>query len=162
MISDEDAHFLMLAQESRSALMDLTLGDDEAYTEGTAMEVLRRAEEMKTADLRAEVERERSRRKEAEAVLSQRSEANQRLARGFGRFMYRVTFVCLFVPAVAFIVFGAFGTFGLSGVARFAVLAIGVGLGIAGAVGGTSIKSVAARVGSYSQRVALDAQAAVG
>ena len=46
-ISEEDAHFLMLAQESRSALMDLTLGDDEAYTEGTAMEVLRRAEEMR-------------------------------------------------------------------------------------------------------------------
>ncbi len=156
-ISEEDAHFLMLAQESRSALMDLTLGDDEAYTEGTAMEVLRRAEEMKTADLRAEVERERSRRKEAEAVLSQRSEANQRFARGIGRLTYRVTFVCLLIPAVALIVFGAFGTFGLSGVARFAVLAIGVGLGIAGAVGGASINSVATRVGSYAEAVALDA-----
>lgn len=156
-ISDEDAHFLMLAQESRGVLMDLTLGDDEAYTEGTAIEVLRRAEEMKTADLRAEVERERSRRKEVEAVLSERYEANQRLVRGFGRLMYRVTFICLFVPAVVFTVFGAFGTFGLSGVARFAVLVIGVGLGIAGTVRGASIKSVATQVDSYSQRVALDA-----
>ena len=90
-------------------------------------------------------------------MLSQRSEANQRFARGIGRLTYRVTFLCLLIPAVALIVFGAFGTFGLSGVARFAVLAIGVGLGIAGAVWGASIKSVATRVGSYLEQVALDA-----
>lgn len=59
-LDDDDVRVLRFADESRRALMDLTLGDDEAFTEGTVAQVLERSRETARAALRSELADERA------------------------------------------------------------------------------------------------------
>jgi hypothetical protein len=85
-ISDEHAHVLRLSEESRQVLMDTTLGDDSAYVEGTALEVLEHSREEMTASLRDEIESERDGREAVERQISAHTAAIQRRGHKIGRF----------------------------------------------------------------------------
>jgi hypothetical protein len=65
-ISDDEFHILRFSNEAREVLMDLTLGDPDAFAEGTPQEVLARAKDRLRADDRAELAAEVRKRKEAE------------------------------------------------------------------------------------------------
>jgi hypothetical protein len=66
-VSDEEYHFLRFSHEARKALMDRTLGDEDAFTAGTVDEVLEHAKRQFQAEAKAETEEERTRRLAAEA-----------------------------------------------------------------------------------------------
>ncbi len=59
-ISDEEYHFLRSSREARQALMDETLGDEEAFSAGTLDEVLAHAKAQIQAEAKAETEAERA------------------------------------------------------------------------------------------------------
>lgn len=59
-ISDEEYHFLRSSREARQALMDETLGDEDAFSAGTLDEVLAHAKEQIQAEAKAETEAERA------------------------------------------------------------------------------------------------------
>jgi hypothetical protein len=80
--SEEDYHLLRFSMEARSTLMDITLGDPDAFAEGTVEQVLEKARatvrEKVEADRRAEKERRLSaemRAAEAEARLEAERQA---------------------------------------------------------------------------------------
>jgi hypothetical protein len=83
-ISEDEFYLLRFSVEAREILMGMTLGDPDAFVEGTIQEVLRRAMERLRAADRAELAAEIKRRKEAEQraeatiVLSQRQTQAQR------------------------------------------------------------------------------------
>jgi hypothetical protein len=84
-ITDEDVGLLVFSSEARSELVDLTLGEVDAFAEGTVPEVLEAARasarsgvEAELADKRQEVDVERSRREQAERQTEE--ETAQRVA----------------------------------------------------------------------------------
>jgi hypothetical protein len=84
-LSDEDVGLLVFSSEARSELIDLTLGDVDAFAEGTVPEVLEAARasaragvEEELADKNNEIGAEKERRERAEAKAE--DEAAQRLA----------------------------------------------------------------------------------
>ena len=59
-ITGEEYHFLRSSREARQALMDETLGNEEAFSAGTLDEVLTHAKEQIQAEAKAETEAERA------------------------------------------------------------------------------------------------------
>lgn len=108
-ITEDDAHVLRLSEESSQALMDETLGDVEAYTEGTALQVLERAREATRADLEEAVAVERAARRDAESRLSSRDAVIQERARRIGEVAARGLFSVVLPLVVVGIVFGPLG-----------------------------------------------------
>jgi hypothetical protein len=94
-ITDEDVGLLVFSSEARSELVDLTLGEVEAFAEGTVPEVLEAARASARAgvasdlaDRSREFSEEKERREEAEALAvaeaAQRQEAERRAAASDG------------------------------------------------------------------------------
>ncbi len=65
-VTDEDYYLLRHSLQARTALMEVTLGDDEAFTAGTVQEILEVSKESIRRGLRDELERETSARAVAE------------------------------------------------------------------------------------------------
>lgn len=65
-VSEEDYHILRSSMEARSALMEVTLGDTNAFTEGTIEEVLEKARAAMRAEAEEAVHAEKDKRIEAE------------------------------------------------------------------------------------------------
>jgi hypothetical protein len=65
-ISEDDYNVLRFSMEARRLLMDVTLGDPGAFTDGTVQEVLERAKATVRAETEARLRAERERRIEAE------------------------------------------------------------------------------------------------
>lgn len=84
--SEEDYHLLRFSMEARSTLMDITLGDPEAFAEGTVKEVLQRARavvrDKADADRRAEKQKRlEAERRAADAEARLEAERQAQLAR---------------------------------------------------------------------------------
>jgi hypothetical protein len=75
-ISSDDYYLLRHSLAAKSALMDLTQGDDAAFAEGTVQEVLEVAKERLRADLREAVSREQHERRRIESQLQKYEEDN--------------------------------------------------------------------------------------
>ena len=93
-LSKEDYDLLRLSAPARGALMDLTWGDSEVFTEGTVREVLERAQAAARAEtekalhaeeeaLRAEKEKGREAEREARIRLKQAREETEAVAREY-------------------------------------------------------------------------------
>jgi hypothetical protein len=108
-ISDEDAYLLRLGQESIRELMDVTLGRPEAYTAGTALQVLERARDNIQRELKAELSRERKEREGAEQRLERRDAAIDQRAERIGRRAAQGTFVVALLLLVVGLIFGPVG-----------------------------------------------------
>lgn len=108
-ISEEDAHILRLGEESKRALMDETFGDDDAYTEGTALQVLDRAREGMTKEFLQRLQCEQEARKGIEEQLHDQAATAKLRARQIGKFVARVVFGVLVPVVVAGLVFGPLG-----------------------------------------------------
>ena len=108
-ISEEDAHILRLAEESKQALMDETLGDDDAYTEGTAFQVLERAREGMREDFNQKLREVKKAREAAELSLQQRSSAIQARAKRIGLLTARGIFAVIVPVLAAGLIFGPLG-----------------------------------------------------
>jgi hypothetical protein len=108
-LTDEDVHILRVGDESREALMDETLGDDEAYLPGTALQVLERAREAMRKDVKRELHEEREARKEAERRLKERSDAIEARAQQIGRVVARLLFTVIIPVLAAGLIFGPLG-----------------------------------------------------
>ena len=65
-VSEEDYYLLRHSLQARAALMEITLGEDEVFTAGTVMELLKIAKENLQRDLREQIKTEVSARGEAE------------------------------------------------------------------------------------------------
>ena len=65
-VSEDDYYLLRHSLQSRNALMEVTLGEDEAFTSGTVQEILEIAKENLRRSLRERIETEVSARAEAE------------------------------------------------------------------------------------------------
>lgn len=76
-LDDDDVRVLRFADESRRALMDLTLGEEDAFTEGTVAQVLERSRETARAALRSELADERA---EGRRVASEIRRSRDRVA----------------------------------------------------------------------------------
>lgn len=74
-VSDEDYYLLRHSLQARAALMDVTLGDEEAFTAGTVQEILEIAKENLRRDLSDQVQRESSARTAAERDAEQTRQA---------------------------------------------------------------------------------------
>lgn len=68
-VSEDDYIFLRHSHEARTALMDVTYGDEAAFIEGTVAEIRELAQERLRADLKAGLEAEAARREAAEAEV---------------------------------------------------------------------------------------------
>jgi hypothetical protein len=80
-ISEEDFNLLRFSTVARSAVMDATFGDPEAFTEGTVQEVLEKAQASARAQTEAALSTEREKREEAErraARVEAQLDANRR------------------------------------------------------------------------------------
>jgi hypothetical protein len=108
-ISVEEADILRMATEAKQALMDETLGDDDAYTDGTAKQVLERALENIRADGEAKLTAEQTARTEAETRLSNQSLVIAKRAKGAGRIGARLIFGALIPVLAAGLIFGPLG-----------------------------------------------------
>jgi len=97
-LSEDDYWFLRLSTEARTLLMDSTLGDPEAFTQGTIEEIRAKAYESVRAEAEAALEDEQQRRREVEresaklenAVASDRKRVQDRirgLAASVGRYV---------------------------------------------------------------------------
>jgi len=93
-VSKEDYDLLRLSAPARGALMDLTWGDSEVFTEGTVREVLERAQAAARAEtesalraeeraLRAEKEKGREAEREAQIRLEQAREETEAVVREY-------------------------------------------------------------------------------
>jgi hypothetical protein len=65
-VSEEDYYLLRHSLQARAALMEVTLGEDEAFTDGTVQEILEIAKDNIRRDLREQLQSETSARAEAE------------------------------------------------------------------------------------------------
>jgi hypothetical protein len=74
-ISAEDYHLLRFSMEAKGALMAITLGDPEAFTEGTVDEILERARAAARRGVEVERDDEKRRRFEAEEMVRRSREA---------------------------------------------------------------------------------------
>lgn len=70
-ISEQDFNLLRYSIAARTALMDLTFGDPETFTEETVEEVLEKAKAAAQAEVQVQLESERAKRLEAETRASQ-------------------------------------------------------------------------------------------
>lgn len=72
-ISSDDYYLLKASPQARAELVDVTMGDEDAFVEGTPQEILERVVQTITAEESAKfealLEEERRRRKEAEREL---------------------------------------------------------------------------------------------
>jgi hypothetical protein len=75
-ISADEYYILRHSLAAKSALMDLTRGDETAFSEGTVQEVLKIATEMLRADLKDTVIREQERRRVSESKIQKYEEDN--------------------------------------------------------------------------------------
>jgi hypothetical protein len=75
-ISAEDYYLLRYSLAAKSALMDLTQGDETAFSEGTVQEVLTIAKERLRADLKEAVNREQESRRASESKIQKYEEEN--------------------------------------------------------------------------------------
>ena len=139
-ITDEDVGLLVFSSEARSELVDLTLGEVEAFAEGTVPEVLEAARasaragvESELADKNQEADAEKERRKEAEALAqteaAQRLEAEVKTATAHAAHAHRRTEISRKISG--FLGWSAFGF--LAGVLLLGSVALAVG-GILGGV----------------------------
>lgn len=108
-LTDEDVHILRVGEESREALMEETLGDEEAYVPGTALQVLERAREAMREDVKRELRKEREAREEVESRLHDRSEAIKARAAQIGRVVARLIFIFIIPILAAGLIFGPLG-----------------------------------------------------
>jgi len=105
-VSSEDYLILRHSLAAKAALMDLTMGDEETFTEGTVKEVLQVALEKARAGVRADLAQEQTRREEAEregGVFRAKEEARRtkvkssagRWAKGISRAIFGLAFAAL-------------------------------------------------------------------
>jgi hypothetical protein len=80
-VSDEEYYFMRSSREARQALMDETLGDEEAFSAGTYAEVLAHAKAQFQADAKAEAEAERA----AKVAAQDEASKHRKLAEGIDR-----------------------------------------------------------------------------
>jgi hypothetical protein len=151
-ISDEDSHLLRLSEESRQALMDTTLGDDSAYVEGTAMQVLERSRELLTAGLTADVEAQRAGREEAERALALRQETIELRGRKAGQLVGSTVFFGLAILLVVGLVIAVAGSLGLPTIVVILCAAVVGLLTLADIVLGHSLKDLQSRVATATER----------
>lgn len=115
-LSEEDVVALRYSLDARNALMDITLGDDEAFTVGTVNDVLERAH----ASL-ADEETKRRRAAEAEAGrLRAIQDAQLERVRVFARKSAHVLAVLVWLLAIAALGVGVFVSLALLGLPDFA------------------------------------------
>jgi hypothetical protein len=110
-ISEEDYYLLRFSGDARRALMDLTFGDHDAFSEGTVEEVLERAKANARAEIEERLQAETEKRQAAErqiAVKEEKEKAQTALVRG--RLEYMGTIVGKWVTrgilTVAFVLMG--------------------------------------------------------
>jgi hypothetical protein len=80
-LTDDEYHFLRSSREARQALMDQTLGDEEAFSAGTFDEVVAHAKAQIQAEARAETEVERA----AKLAAQDEARKNRKLANDIDR-----------------------------------------------------------------------------
>lgn len=108
-LTEEDVHILRIGDESKQALMDETLGDDDAYVPGTALQVLERAREAMREDVKRELFTERQARRVAETRLRERAAAIETRAGKIGRIGARLVFLVVIPILAAGLIFGPLG-----------------------------------------------------
>jgi len=108
-ISVEEADILRMATEAKQALMDKTFGDGDAYTEGTAKQVLERAMENMRAEAEKRLVEEQLARAEVETKLRNQSAAIAGRAEKVGRIGARLIFAALVPVLAAGLIFGPLG-----------------------------------------------------
>lgn len=74
-VSEEDYYLLRHSLQARAALMEVTLGDEEAFTAGTVQEILEMAKENVRRDLNEQLQKETSARISAEHQAEQARQA---------------------------------------------------------------------------------------
>lgn len=74
-VSEEDYYLLRHSLQARAALMEITLGEDEAFTAGTVQEILEIAKENLRRDLHEQLQRETSARADAERKAEEARQA---------------------------------------------------------------------------------------
>jgi hypothetical protein len=108
-LQPEDADYLRLAGEAEAALMDTTFGQSDAYSEGTALQVLELARASMRADLEAEVEAEREKRGTAEVALDATAMRVDHYAARSALVLSTALFLLLAAAVVVGAVFGPVG-----------------------------------------------------
>lgn len=108
-LEEDDAQFLRYGREATEALMDVTRGDHEAFTEGTLDQVLARARENVLAETRRELKTAESRTDRAEMRLRFSAGRISSLASGVGAAIATLVFVVVLAPLVVGTVFGPVG-----------------------------------------------------
>lgn len=117
-ISSDDYYLLRAAPLARVGLMDLTMGDEDAFVEGTPYEILERVKQTIKAEEVARLEEEGRRRAEVERELQfERTRSKEReesqiqkingLSRAWARRLSKAPFVILMV----LLLFGAYASF---------------------------------------------------
>jgi hypothetical protein len=156
-ISEDDAHLLRLSEESRQALMDQTLGDDEAYVEGTAQMVLERARSVAQSELRSEVATEKAARQAAERLVDDGEVAIQQRSQWVGRIVARAVFVIVVPLLVAGLIFGPLGPLNgswtpLPTLVQIGCTALLLVLTFWGVVSGVSVSRLAGQLATLTER----------
>jgi hypothetical protein len=108
-LDDDDVRLLWLADESRRSLMDLTLGDVEAFTAGTVAQILERARETASAGVRSELEQERAARRRTGAEIQRSRERVSRISRASARAISLTVFLILVVAVILGTILGPVG-----------------------------------------------------
>jgi hypothetical protein len=132
--------------------MDTTLGDDSAYVEGTAMQVLERSRELLTAGLTADVEAQRAGREEAERALARRQETIELRGRKAGQLVGSTVFFALGILLVVGLVIAVAGSLGLPTIVVVLCAAVVGLLTLADIVLGHSLKDLQSRVAKATER----------
>lgn len=95
-ISHDDYYVLRSSMEARLALMDITSGDPDVFTQGTAKQVLQRAREGFVADERALREAAETRAASAERRTKELEQQVSKMAIGMARWCKRILFLICF------------------------------------------------------------------
>lgn len=159
-ISEDDAHLLRLSEESRQALMDETLGEDEAYVEGTAKMVLERARRVVQSELESEIATEKAARQMAERRVDDREVTIQQRGQWVGRIVARAVFVIVVPLLVAGLIFGPVGPLSgswtpLPSPVQIACTALLIVLTFWGVVSGVSVSRIAGKLATLTERATV-------
>ena len=113
-VTPDDYFLLRHSLSAKAALMDLTDGREDAFTEGSVKDILEVIKENLRAELRADVEDQRRRRLEAEDKLQSREEETLALRqhlRGVAGWLAKSSRHALFVVSCPLLAFGVLLTF---------------------------------------------------
>lgn len=113
-VTNEEYFLLRHALSAKAALMDLTNGKEEGFTEGSPKEILDVAMEHVRADLKNELEIERQQRIRTEESLRKNEEVSlvqRQKLRTNAASLARLARKCIFVALAALLVYGVLSTF---------------------------------------------------